>query len=58
MTEERSRGGDSAYRSPNVDSLRLISVLNAFFNSHPATSPSQKTPYCCAKTLLSQVKTF
>lgn len=56
MSDERSRGDDSAYRSPNVDSLRLISVLNAFFNSHPATSPSEQTPYCCAKTLLSQVQ--
>lgn len=52
---ERSRGYGYSYRSPNVDALRLLAVLNNFFNSHPATSPSDTTPYSCAKTLLFQL---
>jgi hypothetical protein len=55
MSNERSRGEGSAYRSPNVDAMRLVAVLNTFFNSHPASSPSETTPYSCAKTLLSQL---
>jgi hypothetical protein len=57
MSEEQARGESDAYRSPNVDALRLVSVLNSFFNSHPASSPVETTPYCCAKTLLSQLLT-
>jgi hypothetical protein len=55
MTEEQARGQSDAYRSPHVDALRLVAVLNSFFNSHPASSPVETTPYCCAKTLLAQL---
>jgi hypothetical protein len=63
MSHERSRGqegggrggGGGAYRSPHVDTMRLVAVLNSFFNSHPANSPSETAPYSCAKTLLAQL---
>lgn len=55
LREEKVRGPGAAFRMPNVDSMRAISVLHSFFNSHPATPPADDTPYCSAKTFLAQL---
>jgi hypothetical protein len=55
LREEMARGPGSAFRMPNVDSMRALSVLNTFFNNHPASPPADDTPYCSAKTFLAQM---
>ena len=55
LREEKARGPGAAFRMPNVDSMRAISVLHSFFSSHPATPPADDTPYCSAKTFLAQL---
>ncbi|CAE7784678.1 msps, partial [Symbiodinium microadriaticum] len=55
LREEMARGPGIAFHMPNVDSMRAISVLNTFFNAHPATPPADDTPYCSAKTFLAQL---
>mmetsp|Transcript_14415 Transcript_14415/g.21637 ORF Transcript_14415/g.21637 Transcript_14415/m.21637 type:complete len:2162 (-) Transcript_14415:214-6699(-) len=55
LDAEAGRGADAAFRMPNVDCMRLVSVLNTFFNEHPASPPQDETPYCCAKTVLAEM---
>jgi hypothetical protein len=52
---EASRGSTKAFHLPNVDTMRVMSVLHSFFNSHPSTVPSNDVPYCCAKTVFAQL---
>ena len=55
LSNEASRGSTKAFHLPNVDTMRLMSVLHSFFNSHPSTVPSNDIPYCCAKTVFAQL---
>jgi hypothetical protein len=58
LSNEASRGSTKAFHLPNVDTMRLMSVLHSFFNSHPSTVPSNDVPYCCAKTVFAQLIAF
>ena len=55
LSNEASRGSTKAFHLPNVDTMRVMSVLHSFFNSHPSTVPNNDIPYCCAKTVLGQL---